>query len=103
MTILPTTRLERAHSRTDGHKCLNFRKKIDKFRIHVSDAALLISTSKIFEGFIIVVIGLNCITLAQSDSTKEETPTEKNIDLAFNITYTIEMFLRVFALGFIWD
>jgi len=87
---------------TDGHKCLNFRKKIKKFRIYVSDAASFITGSKYFEGFIIIVIGLNCITLAQSDSTKEETIVEKNIDLTFNIIYTIEMFLRIFSLGFIF-
>lgn len=74
-----------------------------KLRIHVSDAALRIASNKFFEGFIIVVISLNCITLAQSDANKEETPAEKNIDLAFNIIYTIEMFLRVFALGFVWN
>ena len=87
---------------TDGHKCLNFRKKLMKFRIHVSNAATIVTSSKYFEGFIIVVIGLNCITLAQSDSTKEETAVEKNIDLTFNIIYTIEMFLRIFSLGFIF-
>ena len=102
MTIVDQTRLERAHSYTDGHKCLNFRKKVMKFRIHISDAASNITSSKYFEGFIIVVIGLNCITLAQSDSQKEETPVEKNIDLTFNIIYTIEMFLRIFSLGFVF-
>ena len=64
MAIVEQTRLERAHSHTDGHKCLNIRKKIMKFRIHVSDAANRVTSSKYFEGFIIVVIGLNCITLA---------------------------------------
>ena len=39
--------------------------------------------------------------MANSDTTKEETPAEKNIDLVFNIIYTIEMFLRIFSLGFI--
>ena len=63
---------------------------------------MMVTSSKYFEGFIIVVIGLNCITLAQSDSTKEETAVEKNIDLTFNIIYTIEMFLRIFSLGFIF-
>ena len=48
-----------------------------------------------------MVIGLNCITLAGSDSTKEETPQEKSIDLIFNVIYTTEMFLRIFSLGFI--
>ena len=73
-----------------------------KFRIHVSDASLMVTSSKYFEGFIILVIGLNCITLAQSDSNKEETAVEKNIDLTFNIIYTIEMFLRIFSLGFVF-
>ena len=101
MTVVPQTRLERAHHYTDGHKCLNTRKKIMKCRIHISDSASVITSSKYFEGFIIMVIGLNCITLAGSDFTKEETPAEKNIDLVFNIIYTVEMFLRIFSLGFI--
>ena len=74
-----------------------------KFKIHISDAALAVTSHKFFEGFIILVIGLNCITLAQSDSTREETPVEKQIDLTFNIIYTIEMVLRVCALGFVFN
>ena len=62
----------------------------------------MVTSSKYFEGFIIVVIGFNCVTLAQSDSTKEETSVEKNIDLTFNIIYTVEMFLRIFSQGFIF-
>jgi len=42
MTIVKQTRLEQAQNYTDGHKCLNFRKKIMKFRIHISDFALRI-------------------------------------------------------------
>lgn len=102
MTIVKQTRLEQAHSYTDGHKCLNFRKRIMKMRIHVSDVAFIITSHRFFEGFIIFVIGLNCITLAQSDSTVEETEVDKNIDLVFNIIYTIEMFLRIFSLGFVF-
>lgn len=74
-----------------------------KCRIYISEFSLTITSSKYFEGFIILVIGLNCITLAGSDSTKEETPVEKNIDLVFNVIYTVEMFLRIFSLGFIWN
>ena len=70
MTIVPQTRLERAQKYTDGHKCLNQRKQIMKCRIHISDAASMVTSSKYFEGFIILVIGLNCITLAGSDATK---------------------------------
>ena len=79
------------------------RKTIWRFSIHVRDTALRITSWRMFEGFIILVIGLNCITLAGSDSTREETPVEKQIDLTFNIIYTIEMFLRIFALGFVWN
>ena len=88
---------------TDGHKFLNIRKRIMKFRIIVSDTSFTITSSKYFEGFIILVIGLNCITLAGADSTKEETATQKNIDMVFNIIYTAEMFLRIFSLGFVWN
>ena len=103
MTIVNQSRLEQVLNYTDGHKCLNSRKKIMKFRIIVSDTALLITSHRYFEGFIILVIGLNCITLAGADSTVEETPAQKNIDMVFNVIYTIEMFLRVFALGFVWN
>ena len=103
MTIVKQTRLEQAQNYTDGHKCLNVRKKIIKFRIIVSDTSIKITSSKYFEGFIILVIGLNCITLAMADSTVEQTPLQNSIDLAFNITYTIEMVLRIFSLGFIWN
>lgn len=50
-----------------------------------------------------MVIGLNCITLAQADANREETDVEKRIDFAFNITYTIEMCLRIFSNGFVWN
>jgi len=101
MTVVNQTELEKAHKYTDGHKCLNQRKKIKKCKVHITDFASTITSSKYFEGFIILVIGLNCITLAGSDSTKEETPTEWTIDLIFNVIYTIEMLLRIFSLGFI--
>lgn len=103
LSIVKQTRLEQVHNYTDGHKCLNFRKKVRKCRIHISEAALRITSHKTFEGFIILVIGLNCITLAQSDSTKDDTQVEKNIDMVFNIIYTIEMVLRVSALGFVFN
>ena len=73
MTIQKQTKLELAHNYTDGHKCLNTRKKIMKVRIYISEASAKVTKSRYFEGFIILVIGLNCITLAQSDSSVEET------------------------------
>ena len=72
-------------------------------KVRISDLSSMITTSRFFEWFIIVVICLNCVTLADTDSTVEETEMEKNIDLAFNIIYTIEMFLRIFSLGFVFN
>lgn len=63
----------------------------------------MITSSRYFEAFIILIIGLNCITLAQSDSTVEETPSQKNIEVAFQIMYTMEMTLRIWSLGFVFN
>ena len=101
MTIVTQSRLEQNEKYTDGHKCLNVRKRLIKFGIHVNEACTAVVNHRIFEGLIIVVIGLNCITLASADGSREETDTDKTIDLAFNIIYTIEMVLRIISMGFI--
>ena len=100
MTIVEQSRLERNFNYTDGHKCLNLRKRLMRFQIHVNEACTAFVSHRLFEGFIILVIGLNCITLASADSTKEETEADKTIDLVFNIVYTIEMVLRIMSMGF---
>ena len=63
----------------------------------------MITSNKAFEFLIILIIGLNCITLAQSDQTKEETKSEATIELTFQIVYTVEMFLRIFSHGFVFN
>ena len=73
---------------------------IGKQRTITTTTTLIVKT-RYFESFIILIIGLNCITLAMSDSNKEETPTEAKIEIAFQVLYTIEMVLRVFSLGFV--
>ena len=73
------------------------------FRVTISEIAISITKKRGFEAFIILIIGLNCITLAGSDKTMEETEAEKNIELAFQIIYTIEMCLRVSSLGFVFN
>lgn len=74
-----------------------------KVRIYITEIASLVTSNKLFEGFIILIIGLNCITLATFDSTKEETNSEKSIEIAFQVIYTIEMVLRIFSLGFVFN
>ena len=101
--MVKQSRLEQVNNYTDGHKCLSFRKKMMLIRVYISNFASVITTNKFFEAFIIMIIGLNCITLAQSDSNVEETPTQKSIELAFQIIYTLEMCLRVASLGFLFN
>lgn len=74
-----------------------------RIRVHVTQFSSRVTASNYFENFIILIIGLNCITLAMSDSTKQETATEANIELAFQLIYTVEMFLRIFSLGFVFN
>ncbi len=62
---------------------MNFRKRIMRMKVYVTEFSTRITGSNMFENFIILIIGLNCITLAMSDSTKQETATEANIELAF--------------------
>ena len=102
-TVVKQTKLEQVQNYTDGFKCLKQRRNIMKFRVYVTGTAQLITGNKLFEGFIILIIGLNCITLSMSDSTKDETEAEKKIEIAFQVIYTAEMFLRIFSLGFIWN
>jgi hypothetical protein len=40
--------------------------------------------------------------MVYSDAGVEETELQKNIELTFQILYTIEMVLKIFALGFIF-
>lgn len=100
-TVVNQSRLEQAHAYTDNYKCLPFRKRVIKFKIHISDFATMIVKNKQFEAFIILIIGLNCITLAMNDSTKEETEAETNIEIIFQVLYTMEMVLRICSLGFV--
>ena len=102
-TVVKQSKMEQVHHYRDSYKCLSFRKKIMTFRVYVTGTASIITGNKLFEGFIILIIGLNCITLAMSDSTTEETDLEKKIEIAFQVIYTAEMFLRVFSLGFVWN
>ena len=74
-----------------------------KFKIKVSDICVVITKNRFFESFIILIIGLNCITLAQANNNVEETPLQANIELVFQVIYTIEMNLRIGSLGFVFN
>jgi hypothetical protein len=74
MTIVKQSNLDEVHNYTDRYCCLPTRKKIMKYRVYVTNCAIIITTNRFFEAFIILIIGMNSVTLAQSDSTVEETP-----------------------------
>lgn len=58
-------------------------------------------THSAFESFIIFTIMANCIFLAMEDPTTDESTTLLDIaNQIFLIIYSIEMFLKIFALGF---
>ena len=83
LTIVQQSPLEKLANYTDGHKCLNNRKALMNCMGQVTHFCQTITQNKFFEYFIILVIVLNCFTLAQSDNTVEETALQKNIELAF--------------------
>ena len=45
----------------------------------------------------------NCITLAMSKANEEPTETENMIENIFQALYTVEMVLKIFGLGFIFN
>ena len=64
VAIVEKTRLEKVNQYMDTYKCLPLRKKLMRCRVHVSEFALSITSNKAFEFLVILIIGLNCITLA---------------------------------------
>jgi hypothetical protein len=53
-----------------------------------------------FDRFILICILANCIFLAIDDPTEEETADQAIAELVFLIIFTIEMIVKVIALGF---
>jgi hypothetical protein len=78
------------------------RKEIIKIRIYINLAAKAITEHKAFEATTITVILLNSITLAAEDPNAEETtPFAQKVEDTFLVLYTIEMVLKILALGFL--
>ena len=102
MTITDKTRLETLAHETDRWPLLPQRKAIKKVRIMITQACTSIIENPIFDYGVLFIILLNCVTMVYSDAGVEETELQKNIELTFQILYTIEMVLKIFALGFIF-
>jgi hypothetical protein len=75
-----------------------------KIRIYINLAAMEVINHKAFEATCITVILLNSFTLAAEDPASTETsPESKRIEDIFLALYSIEMVLKILAMGFIFN
>ena len=83
---------------------LGFRKGLTKFKLWVSYVCLIIISNPLFEAVSLCVIVTNSIFLAFERFDGGETPAfVEQSEVYFLILYTIEMFLNIFGMGFIWN
>ena len=54
-----------------------------------------------FENLVLFVVVLNCVALALSKENDFVTKNENTIDRVFLILYSIEMILKIIAMGFV--
>ena len=73
MNVTEQTRLERLANKEDRWPCLNFRKAVSRVKIYITMGAEIIIKHPAFETTSIIIILLNCITLAMEDPTSTET------------------------------
>jgi hypothetical protein len=60
----------------------------------------LVAINPWFDKIILMVIVINCAFLAMDNEVEFVTKFSDNIDLIFLIIYTIEMLLKIIAMGF---
>lgn len=98
------SRLEKLIGYTDGLPLLELRKQALKFRIYVNMYAHNIYKTKAFEIISIGVILVNSVTLGMEDPLAvSTTPTQDAVENVFLALYTLEMVIKVMALGFIFN
>ena len=56
-------------------------------------------TSTGFDGFILLIIILNCVMMASDSPMRETPPIFEKVELIFNIIFTCEMTLKIIAFG----
>ena len=102
MNITGQTRLEKLKNEEDRWPCLNGRKMIKKIKIYITMGAEAIIKHPAFETTSIIVIMLNCVTLAMEDPTASEvSDLDNTFETIFQVLYTIEMVLKIIGYGFI--
>lgn len=73
-------------------------------RVYINRLAIMIITNKVFETISILVIVSNSLFLALDDPMQTTTPAyEQMSDTIFQILYTVEMCLKILAMGFLFN
>lgn len=102
--IIDKDSIEVIESYRDRCPCLNLRKTLMKIRVYINRGAIMIITNSIFESISITVIVANSLFLALDDPLSTTPPAyaaySENI---FQALYTIEMILKIAAMGFIFN
>jgi hypothetical protein len=98
------SRLEKLINYEDRWPGLTIRKDLRKVKIYINLFAHAIYSNKIFDTACILVILANSITLCMEDPLQIGiTPQQEAIENIFLALYTLEMVIKVLALGFIFN
>ena len=73
MNVTEQTRLERLKNYEDRWPCLNIRKSVKRLHIYIKMFADMVIKHPAFETTSIIIICLNCVTLAMENPTSKET------------------------------
>jgi hypothetical protein len=102
LMIEPKNSVELLKMYNDNYPLLLLRKKILYYLKWISLICYKIIKHQIFEYCSLIVIIMNSILLALENPNVEDTdPVRLQMENVFLILYTIEMFLKIFALGFV--
>lgn len=100
--IIDKDSIEIVETYYDRCPCLNLRKNLMKGKVYINRTAVAIITHKLFESVSVTVIIANSMFLALDDPLAAEPPAYTAYsEVIFQILYTIEMVLKILALGFI--
>ena len=101
--MVKKTKLELAHEMNDT-SLWQIRKKLFISQAWISALFLKIIKHPIFETISLLVIITNSITLALDDPTQDQQSSFlSTLETIFLILYTIEMFCKIFGLGFFFN
>lgn len=97
--VTPKTPMEQL---SPAVSCFRLKYFFAAVRYHVHCVCKLLISHPLFEVVTLLLICANCVTLAIDDPTDLEVPEwHEQMDLAFQIIYTAELVVKIFALGLI--